>query len=255
MADFLLNQENMEVDFLLNEKKRKDMENMEKAKRHYKKDSRYLEDLYTFTYQDEFSMEEDILDDEHLAFHNPRLNLELQSLQVTSHGRNSRASLTRSLSGGNGGPWSLAINEQENKETKPKPQSQCLQFASDTLDTNLHKILARRMAGGEKVSFQACKLLTKAYYSLLRGTDAESKNSTLPCAGQTKKSAKDDPKLGWQTLLDTDTQQLLKIVAGYSALVNSLNDELVEELEKKDSLRAEQDTMLDHISELSHTLV
>ena len=62
--------------------------------------------------------------------------------------------------------------------------------------------------GGEKVSFQACKLLTKAYYSLLRDTDVESKNSTNSSFEKIRKSAKDGPKSGWHTLLNIDTQQV-----------------------------------------------
>jgi len=244
----------MEVDFLVNEKKRKDMENIAKSKRHYKKDSRYLEDIYTLTYQEESSMEEDILEEEHLALSNPRLEFELSSLQVIPQGRCGKTPLTRSLSGGHEGPWSLAVNSQELSQVKEKPPH--VLFASTTLDTNLHKILARRMTGGQKVSYQSCKLLTKAYYSLLRDTRGVSNDSSeILALRKTRKSAKDDPKLGWKTLLQTDGQQLLKIVGGYSALVKSLNDELMEELERKDSLMAVQDNMLEHISELSDRLV
>ena len=37
-----------------------------------------------------------------------------------------------------------------------------------SLETNLHKILARKIADSEEVSFRKAKLLTKAYYKLLR---------------------------------------------------------------------------------------
>ena len=49
--------------------------------------------------------------------------------------------------------------------------------------------------------------------------------------------------------------QLANIVAGYSALVKSLNEELVTELINKDELTAEQDTMLETISELTDSLL
>ena len=49
--------------------------------------------------------------------------------------------------------------------------------------------------------------------------------------------------------------QLANIVAGYSALVKSLNEELVTELVNKDELIAEQDSMLETISELTDTLL
>ena len=48
--------------------------------------------------------------------------------------------------------------------------------------------------------------------------------------------------------------QLSKIVAGYTGLVKSLNDSLVQELIVKDNLAAEQDTMLETISELTDSL-
>ena len=90
---------------------------------------------------------------------------------------------------------------------------QWLQFASSTLDTNLHKILARRMAGGQGVSYHSCKLLTKAYYKLLR--DPASPGVVAPplparpythnCAGNTK--------LSWQLLVKTDTNQVNIVIA------------------------------------------
>ena len=49
--------------------------------------------------------------------------------------------------------------------------------------------------------------------------------------------------------------QLSNIVAGYSALVKSLNEELVAELMTKDELVAEQDKMLERISELTDSML
>ena len=49
--------------------------------------------------------------------------------------------------------------------------------------------------------------------------------------------------------------QLSNIVAGYSALVKSLNEELVQELMTKDELVAEQDKMLERISELTDSML
>jgi len=126
-----------------------------------------------------------------------------------------------------------------------------LNFTSSTLDTNLHKILARRMAGGQGVSLRSCKLLTRAYYSLLRdeGQCTSSPLAILP------RPQREDPKLDWATLIQTDRQQLRNIVEGYSALVRSLNDELMVELMRKDELGAEQDSMLETISELTDSLL
>jgi len=236
MASFVIGEDTVRM-----EKQRKEMENIEKSRRHYKKDSRYLEDLYTLTYQEDSSMEDDEEEQK------PKINgmgLGLASLQVHRDRPpgHSFSPLTRSLSSG---PMSLS--------QLGGPQTE-RQFASSTLDTNLHKILARKMAGGQGVSFRSCKLLTKAYYNLLREPVAQS--STLPRPQATVRlNSKDDPKLNWQTLLQTEGQQLANIVAGYSALVKSLNEELVTELINKDELTAEQDTMLETISELTDSLL
>ena len=120
------------------------------------------------------------------------------------------AGLTRSQSSG---PLSLNLSKtsQYGQYSSARPDllpDQRLQFASSTLDTNLHKILARRMAGGQGVSYHSCKLLTKAYYKLLR--DPASPGVVAPplparpythnCAGNTK--------LSWQLLVKTDTNQV-----------------------------------------------
>ena len=42
-----------------------------------------------------------------------------------------------------------------------------------SLETNLHKILARKFLDSEEVSFKKAKLLTKAYYQLLRTTNVD----------------------------------------------------------------------------------
>lgn len=236
MASFVIGEDTVRL-----EKQRKEMENIEKSRRHYKKDSRYLEDLYTLTYQEDSSMEEE--DEEQ----KPKLNgfgLGLASLQVHRERPpgHSMGPLTRSMSSG---PMSLS--------QLGGPQTE-RQFASSTLDTNLHKILARKMAGGQGVSFRSCKLLTKAYYNLLREPMAPSTSTPQPQIA-IRLNSKDDPKLNWQTLLQTEGQQLANIVAGYSALVKSLNEELVTELINKDELTAEQDSMLETISELTDSLL
>jgi len=52
MAQFVIGSDLVD-DSVRKEKERKEQENQEKARRHYKKDSRYLEDLYTLTYQED----------------------------------------------------------------------------------------------------------------------------------------------------------------------------------------------------------
>jgi len=233
MASFVIGEDTVRL-----EKQRKELENMEKSRRHYKKDSRYLEDLYTLTYQEDSSMETD--SEDHSK--QPGVGLGLASLQVQRPKETGLGCipLTRSQSSG---PMSLSqLGEHQSGK----------QFLSSTLDTNLHKILARKMAEGQGVSYRSCKLLTKAYYSLLRDPVPAQPSLTAQTLSRTSRK---DPKLNWQTLLQTDTQQLAKIVSGYSALVKSLNEELVRELINKDELSAEQDSMLETISELTDNLL
>jgi len=234
MASFVIGEDTVRM-----EKQRKEMENLEKSRRHYKKDSRYLEDLYTLTYQEDSSIEDDSEDQS--PKQQAGLGLGLASLQVQRQKPPGYpySPLTRSISSG---PMSLSQLGEPLAEK---------QFASSTLDTNLHKILARKMAAGQGVSFRSCKLLTKAYYSLLRDPVPP---QTMDLS-QGRVSSSKDPKLSWHTLLQTDTQQLAKIVSGYSALVKSLNEELVKELINKDELSAEQDSMLETISELTDNLL
>merc|ERR1712066_353035 len=104
------------------------------------------------------------------TFNNVKLTTGLTSLQVPKKRQASKFSsgLSRSQSSG---PLSLNLVTGRSQFSMSSSQllpEQKLQFASSTLDTNLHKILARRMAGGQGVSYHSCKLLTKAYYKLLR---------------------------------------------------------------------------------------
>lgn len=245
MAQFVIGS-NMVDDSVRKEKERKEQENQEKARRHYKKDSRYLEDLYTLTYQEDSLEKEEDEDPEMPAWGAPRPPLRgaqpLASLQV---GRQPpRHGLVRSASSGPLSLGGVVANKTGEGDAR-------VNFTSSTLDTNLHKILARRMAGGQGVSLRSCKLLTRAYYSLLRdeGQCTPSPQPTLP------RPQREDPKLDWATLIQTDRQQLRNIVEGYTALVRSLNDELMVELMRKDELGAEQDSMLETISELTDSLL
>lgn len=248
MAQFVLGN-GCGVDLVRREKERKEKENQEKARRHYKKDSRYLEDLYTLTYQeDSLEREDEDMDGGcsppgwGLAPHHLPRAQTLNSLQVDG-GRSRCNGLSRQISSGAMSLGGLATNGGSK-----------MQFTSSTLDTNLHKILARRMAGGQGVSLRTCKLLTRAYYSLLREEAGSTPPVVLPLA-KTTIIRRNEPKLDWKTLLQTDGQQLKNIVAGYTALVRGLNDELMVELMKKDELTAEQDQKLESISELTDNLL
>jgi len=251
MAQFVIGSDSVTDDSVRKEKERKEAENQEKARRHYKKDSRYLEDLYTLTYQEDSldrEEEEEEGDPEKPAAWGTSSRAPLRSPQPLASlqvGRQApRHGIVRSASSG---PLSLG-GAVSSKKGEGEAR---LNFTSSTLDTNLHKILARRMAGGQGVSLRSCKLLTRAYYSLLRdeGQCTLSPQAILP------RPQREDPKLDWATLIQTDRQQLRNIVEGYSALVRSLNDELMVELMRKDELGAEQDSMLETISELTDSLL
>ena len=195
-----------------------------------------------------------------------------------THETRFRTGLVRSQSSG---PMSLnlvtrpgpaaASEDPLGRVTAPDPK---LQFASSTLDTNLHKILARRLAGGQPVSYDSCKLLTKAYYKLLRDpASCQLSGSAVPRDQLYTHNCTDTSILSWQTLVKTDMQQvtagllqvlcslltvlfqLKNIVAGYTGLARSLNDQLMSELMAKDELLAEQDRMLDTISEMTDNLL
>ena len=235
--------------------------------------SRYLEDLYTLTYHEDSSIDQDENETKELETYNGvKLSAGLTSLQVNYVSLYSIVStvtvqvpkktpvskfgsgLTRSQSSG---PLSLnmvASSGMFSTSSSSLVPEQRLQFASSTLDTNLHKILARRMAGGQGVSYHSCKLLTKAYYKLLR--DPSSPGVVAPpLPSQPFTNGAGNNKLSWQNLVNTDAKQLSNIVAGYSALVKSLNEELVQELMVKDELVAEQDKMLETISELTDSML
>ena len=85
-----------------------------------------------------------------------------------------------------------------------------LKFASSTLDTNLHKILARRLAGGQPVSYDSCKLLTKAYYKLLRDPAISDVTSTVQPQKLYTHNCSDNSILNWQSLVKTDIQQVIR---------------------------------------------
>lgn len=229
-------------------------------KRHYKKDSRYLEDLYTLTYDEDSSIDQDNYEDPAEEAVMKKIPTGLTSLQVPKKTQQSKFSsgLLRSQSSG---PMSLnmlsskpAVMDHTAAAVAVTADPQ-LKFASSTLDTNLHKILARRLAGGQPVSYDSCKLLTKAYYKLLRDPAITGVTSTVQPQKLYTHNCSDNSILNWQSLVKTDTQQLKNIVAGYSGLVRSLNDQLMQELMTKDELLAEQDRMLDNISEMTDNLL
>jgi len=267
MAQFVLGDQDIVRDISPRENDNTDNDNgdsetsqggIEGDKRHYKKDSRYLEDLYTLTYNEDSSIDqEESFEIETIAA--KKIPVGMTSLQVPKNSPKSRFSqgLVRSQSSG---PMSLTVLNSRtamteiNVATADVTADPKLQFASSTLDTNLHKILARRLAGGQPVSYDSCKLLTKAYYKLLR--DPAVSQVGLVSAGQGELFTHNTTDtINWQSLVGADKEQLKKIVAGYTGLARSLNDQLMQELITKDELLAKQDMMLDTISEMTDNLL
>jgi len=261
MAQFVLGDRDIARDISPRENDNEDPETnqggMEGDKRHYKKDSRYLEDLYTLTYNEDSSIDQDeSFEVETLAA--KKIPVGMTSLQVPKNSPKSRFSqgLVRSQSSG---PMSLTVLNSRTSMTEITAAADVsadpkLKFASSTLDTNLHKILARRLAGGQPVSYDSCKLLTKAYYKLLR--DPAVSQVGLVSGGQGELFTHNTTDtINWQSLVGADKEQLEKIVAGYTGLARSLNDQLMQELITKDELLAKQDMMLDTISEMTDNLL
>lgn len=261
MAQFVLGDRDIARDISPRDNDNEDPETnqggMEGDKRHYKKDSRYLEDLYTLTYNEDSSIDQDeSFEVETLAA--KKIPVGMTSLQVPKNSPKSRFSqgLVRSQSSG---PMSLTVLNSRTSMTEITAAADVsadpkLKFASSTLDTNLHKILARRLAGGQPVSYDSCKLLTKAYYKLLR--DPAVSQVGLVSGGQGELFTHNTTDtINWQSLVGADKEQLEKIVAGYTGLARSLNDQLMQELITKDELLAKQDMMLDTISEMTDNLL
>lgn len=206
-------------------------------KRHYKKDSRYLFDLYTLTFD-----EDETVDNIEMlpagAGHPPEQSLQYVSLAPTTS------------SGGleSFGPLSLGSSTES-----------AAVAAIPSLEMNLHKILARKIQDSEEVSFRKAKLLTKAYYKLLREqkvdlTVLQSANGHQPPSSDFKRKIHDD-RLSWPKLLCTEPGELKRIVVGMSNTVKALNDYLVDLLVERDELLATQDNLLEEISELTDNLL
>ena len=194
--------------------------------------TRYLEDLYTLTYNEDSSIDQDeSFEVETLAAKKIPVGMtSLQvdhdqinnfftvkhSSQVPKNSPKSRFSqgLVRSQSSG---PMSLTVLHNSRTSmseitaaTADLSADPKLKFASSTLDTNLHKILARRLAGGQPVSYDSCKLLTKAYYKLLR--DPAVSQVGLVTAGQGELFTHNTTDtINWQSLVGADKEQVKHI--------------------------------------------
>ena len=128
---------------------------------------RFLLDLYTLTFDENESVDE-------IATCNPRLaeaeeDDDLTSFSMPSSPTPSRnSSVIKKLTPKLSSPISLNLTGNS------KQQHSALQRKTiPSLETNLHKILARKFLDSEEVSFKKAKLLTKAYYQLLRTNNAD----------------------------------------------------------------------------------
>ena len=137
-------------------------------KRHYKKDSRFLYDLYTLTFDENETVDE-------IALTCPPISTEdgitdnFKSVSSPSSPTPSIRSATKP-SNTTAGTISLSLNYRASNQAN----SAILKRKTiPSLETNLHKILARKFLDSEEVSFKKAKLLTKAYYQLLRTNSSD----------------------------------------------------------------------------------
>eukprot|EP00096_Caligus_rogercresseyi_P002239 TRINITY_DN14316_c0_g1_i1.p1 TRINITY_DN14316_c0_g1~~TRINITY_DN14316_c0_g1_i1.p1 ORF type:complete len:270 (+),score=80.92 TRINITY_DN14316_c0_g1_i1:192-1001(+) len=224
--------------------------------RHYKKDSRYLLDLYTLTFDEGQTLEKMKVTTSNYLNNNMGEN----NTSSTNHSRLSPA-FTTGFHGGNSngnilasGPVSLQVDPRQNFHISSCP----------LIETNLHKILARKIHDCEEMSFSKTKLLTKAYYQLLRDLNGNenvpsrllpSLHEPNPGTPLPKKSLSTDIRIPWQTLISSDSNELKRIVNGLSNSAQALNEYLMELLIEREDLTAKQDSMLEEIGELTDDLV
>ena len=143
-----------------------------RKKRHYKKDSRFLLDLYTLTFDENEDVDELATCTARLAGDEDDLNGFCFSAPSSPTSIRSRASsaLTKVAMPKLSSPISLNLVSLPSAAVG-KASSSMQRKSIPCLETNLHKILARKFLDSEEVSFRKAKLLTKAYYQLLRTTN------------------------------------------------------------------------------------
>ena len=143
-----------------------------RKKRHYKKDSRFLLDLYTLTFDENEDVDELATCTARLAGEEDDLNGFCFSAPSSPTSIRSRASsaLTKVAMPKLSSPISLNLVSLPSAAVG-KASSSMQRKSIPCLETNLHKILARKFLDSEEVSFRKAKLLTKAYYQLLRTTN------------------------------------------------------------------------------------
>ena len=119
------------------------------------------------------------------------------------------------------------------------------------------------MWDSEEGSFRKAKLLTKAYYKLLReSAPVSASTAPLPVLSSSKRGPPTARRVGdaslrlsWPTLLRTEPAELRRIVSGLGNTVKALNDYLMDLLEERDELLGQHDNMLEEISELTDNLL
>ena len=112
----------------------------------------------------------------------------------------------------------------------------------------------------EEVSFRKAKLLTKAYYKLLRESSEPLIDPQVYVQRMREERSRLNRKvvsdrIDWQTLLLTDKADLRRTVNGLGNTVSALNDYLVDLLLERDELLGKQDELLEEISEMTDSLL
>lgn len=138
-----------------------------RKKRHYKKDSRFVLDLYTLTFDENETVDE-------LATCKTRvLDEEYVSISMPSSPTASRSSSIVHLPKRSSPAAPISLNISTSTSSSQKMSLALSRKSIPSLETNLHKILARKFLDSEEVSFRKAKLLTKAYYQLLRANTTD----------------------------------------------------------------------------------
>lgn len=253
------------------------------SKRHYKKDSRYLLDLYTLTFDEDETVDEikpcqtiDMMESQDPnppfstttstappsssspKFQPPHDLLSMMATAVPAAAPEDGMDASRAV-----GPMSLGSALSSQQRSPGSTLGRRRQVAHlPSLETNLHKILARKIQDSEEVSFRKSKLLTMAYYKLLRESPkplvdpkVQVQQMMQPKSGSKPVKPIGVGNISLRSLVRTDAAELRRIVRGLGNTARALNDYLMELLVERDELRGRQDDMLEEISELTDKML
>ena len=103
-------------------------------------------------------------------------------------------------------------------------------------------------------TFQSLSYTIPAATSVSIGQKRSSQASSQLRSPSSKRMVLND-RLSWPALLRADNKELARMVTGLNNTVKALNDYLMELLQDRDALHSQQDEMLEHISELTDSLL